>query len=67
MSKKVKFDLAKAKRLKEAYEEAIDVGAESFIFEGDEYLVTYVKYLLEHLSSVFGNSLLPRPNQGNPN
>jgi hypothetical protein len=57
MPKKIDFDLAKAKRLKMALEEAINVKAESFIFEGDEYLTSYAKYLIEYLSGVFGNNL----------
>jgi hypothetical protein len=65
MSKKVDFDLKKAERLKRAYEEAIEVKAESFIFEGDEYLTSYAKYLLEHLSGVFGNNLYPQPKSKN--
>jgi hypothetical protein len=50
MPKKINFDLKKAKRLKRAYEEAVEVGAESFIFEGDEYLTSYAKYLLEFMA-----------------
>ena len=47
--KQITFDKAKLKRLKLAYQKAVDTGAESFIFDGDEYLTAYAKYVIEYL------------------
>lgn len=44
----------KADKFKTAWTEADDAEKESFIFEGNEYLVTYGRYLLEYLEHIFG-------------
>lgn len=41
------------KKLKKAYELAMRAEKVSFFFEGEEYLVVYVKYLLEYLEERF--------------
>lgn len=45
----VSFDRAKTDRLKLAMKEAKDQGRESFVFEGNEFLVAYAEYLVEYL------------------
>lgn len=45
------FTSNKFKALKTAYETAIKEQADTFIFEGKEYLVTYAKYLIEYLET----------------
>jgi hypothetical protein len=40
------------KQLEAAYKKALDDNKESFIFDGDEYLVEYAKYLLEYLETL---------------
>lgn len=49
------FDRAKRDKLRAAYEAAVAAGQESFEFEGHELLVTFAKYLLEHLDNVLGD------------
>ena len=46
------FDRAKLEKLKGAYRKALAAKEEMFTFEGDEYLVTYAKYLIEYLENV---------------
>ena len=38
--------------LKIAYKEAVNEGKEMFVFENNKILVTYCKYLLEHIENV---------------
>lgn len=45
----VTFDRAKLRRLKNAYRAAMTRGEQQFTFEDHELLVTYAKYLIEHL------------------
>lgn len=44
-----KFTIEKREQLRKAYEEAVAMGVEAFGFEGNEYLVSYARYLLEYL------------------
>lgn len=53
MTNDVTFDSAMLKRFKAAYQIARKVGEHSFTFEGNEYLVSYAKYLIEYLELVF--------------
>jgi hypothetical protein len=41
------------KKLKELYAKAVKDGVEIFKFQGNDLLVTYAKYLIEHLDSTF--------------
>jgi hypothetical protein len=47
----VTFDRAKLERLKTAYQNALKDKAETFWFEGKEYLVSYARYLIEYLET----------------
>lgn len=47
----VQFDRPKLERLKAAIKAAEAAGAETFTFEGHDYLVSYAKYLVEYLES----------------
>lgn len=49
----INFDQAKVKRLKKRYDKAVLDKEESFIFEDNEYLTTYAKYMLEYLDTLF--------------
>jgi hypothetical protein len=51
----VSFTRESAQRLKQAYVRATKEGKQSFIFEGNEYVVDYAKYLLEYLATKFGS------------
>jgi len=52
----VSFTPAKRDSLRKAYDKAQKDEAESFTWEGNEYLVTYARYLLEYLDQVFGEA-----------
>lgn len=43
------IDLTQVLALEKAYEEAVKEGKEQFIFEDQEVLTVYAKYLLQHL------------------
>lgn len=47
----VQFTPEKLEQLKNAYRTAINKKADSFTFEGNEYLVSYAKYLIEYLDA----------------
>ena len=47
--KMVNFDKSKLKRLKRIYQSAITQKQEVFYLDGDEYLVSYAKHLIEYL------------------
>lgn len=49
----VTFDAKKVEEFRKAYVNAKENKAESFFFEGGEYLVSYAKYLLEYLDTKF--------------
>lgn len=51
--KDIQFDPEKMKRLEKAYEKAVSDGDKSFIFEGDEFVTGYAKYVIEYLHMVF--------------
>jgi hypothetical protein len=46
---RVTFDKPKLERLKKVYENARSDGAETFVFEGKEYLTDYAKFLIEYI------------------
>lgn len=46
---KVEFDKSKLKRLSERYKQAVMNKEDSFIFEDNQYLTDYAKYLIEFL------------------
>jgi hypothetical protein len=41
-------------QLRKAYKLAIEHKRESFIFDGNEFVTSYAKYLLEHLDNQLG-------------
>ena len=50
----VNFNYDKAKRLRLAYNNALDAGKktkDTFVFDGQEYVLGYAYYMLEHLSN----------------
>lgn len=49
----VNFDKQKLAKLKSQYNKAIKDGKESFIFDSNELLVSYAKYLIEYLETIF--------------
>jgi hypothetical protein len=49
----VTFTPAKAARLRKRYEQAVRDGEDQFTFEGNEILVSYAAYMLEHLDQQF--------------
>lgn len=49
------YDIAKKKRLRKAYHEAVKQKLNEFDFEGYTYVTGYAKYLLEYLDSELGN------------
>lgn len=51
--KMINFDFNKLKDLKRHYKKAVEDNKESFIFNGDEYLTSYAKYVIEYLESRF--------------
>jgi len=52
--KSVTFTPEKLKELKKIYASTIKDGKSQFTFEGQELLVSYAKYLIQHLENVFG-------------
>lgn len=47
---KINFTQEKIEELKKSYAEALKSGKESFMFEGQEIIVGYAKYLIEFLN-----------------
>lgn len=45
----VEFNKAKLIKFKKAYDKAEKADTESFVFEGNEYILGYAKYLIEYL------------------
>lgn len=37
------------RRFKKAYEEAAQAGNDTFLFDGNEFVLTYARYLIEYL------------------
>lgn len=54
--KMINFDRNKLKDLKRHYKKALEAKKETFIFNGDEYLTSYAKYVIEYLESQFKKS-----------
>lgn len=50
----INFTLEKLSNFKKYYNAAIKEHKESFIFEEHEFLVSYAKYLIEYLETIFG-------------
>lgn len=49
----INFTLEKARAPRRAYTHAVEAHQESFVFEGNEFLTSYAKYLLQYLATVF--------------
>lgn len=45
----IRWDKPMRERLRKAYKKATDAGFDSFVFDDNEYLTRYAKYLLEYL------------------
>lgn len=45
----VEFNKIKLIKFEKAYDKAEKANAESFVFEGNEYVLGYAKYLIEYL------------------
>jgi hypothetical protein len=56
----VHFDREKLGRLKDATKRAVAAGRDSFMFEGNQYLVSYAKYLAEYLDTQLRRGPNPR-------
>jgi len=52
----VSWTAEKRDKFKAAWKAADDAEKESFIFDENEYLVTYGRYLVEYLDNVFGEA-----------
>lgn len=52
----VSWTPAKLEKFKVAWKAADDAEKESFTFDGNEYLVTYGRYLIEYLEYVLGEA-----------
>lgn len=53
MSNTIEFTREKMQALRKEYNRAVRDGKDVFIFEGHELLVSYAKYVLEYLSTLF--------------
>lgn len=42
-------------RLRKAYQKAVADKADTFVFDGNEFVVDYAKYLIQYLDSQFGS------------
>lgn len=51
--KMINFDRQKLKELKNLYNKAVKDNKESFTYNGDEYLTSYAKYVIEYLETKF--------------
>ena len=54
--KQVSWTPESLKEFKTCWKAADDLELESFTFDGNEYLVTYGRYLIEYLDYVFGEA-----------
>jgi hypothetical protein len=54
----IEFDQAKTRRLRDAYEAAVASQQQTFMFDGQEYVIGFAFYLLEYLASKFQNGTL---------
>ncbi len=50
------FDRPKLAKLKVLYDKAVKARQEQFVFEGNDLLVSYAKYLIEYLESRIGGT-----------
>lgn len=50
----INFNLEKLEKLKGEYQRALDTNEVFFIFEGQEILTSYAKYLIEYLEMKLG-------------
>lgn len=53
MPNEIVFTPEKLELLKKAYQQAVDQKQQEFIFDGNEYVVGYAKYLIEYLTDKF--------------
>jgi len=53
MPKQVEFNAENFKAFRKRYNEAIRDSENSFMFEGNEYLTSYAKYVIEYLEPKF--------------
>ena len=51
----INFDKQKLKELKSLYNKAVKESKDWFTYNGDEYLTTYAKYVIEYLEGKFKN------------
>jgi phage anti-repressor protein len=49
----INFNQKKFNELQQLYKIASDTGKDIFMFEGNELLTSYAKYLIEYLSKIF--------------
>ena len=49
----ITFDAAKRDKLRKAYGEAVTNSHAEFTFEGNEFVTSYARYLLQYLDSKF--------------
>jgi hypothetical protein len=50
----IEWDKAKLRELKRCHAKAVKDGKDSFTIGGNEFLVSYAKYLIEYLEGRFG-------------
>ena len=53
MSNTMSIDSSTFSRLQKAYQNAVVNSNDTFIFDGNELLTTYAKYLIEYLTPMF--------------
>ena len=53
MTKQVEFNAESFKKFRARYNEAIEKKEIQFTFEGNEYLTSYAKYVIEYLEPKF--------------
>lgn len=54
--KMINFDRQKLRELKTLYNKAVKENKESFMYNGDEYLTSYAKYVIEYLETRFNET-----------
>jgi hypothetical protein len=50
----VTFDRKKLRRFRVAYTAAVKAGLGAFIFDGDDYVTSYAKFVIEYLTQKLG-------------
>lgn len=53
--KVINWTPAMLRRMKTAYKAAVEGGRDTFVFDGNEFVTSYAKYLIQYLDSLFGN------------